>query len=142
MHRLAAILLAAVLGGCACTQVGCANSVEFQIAADLVRGEHYDVEACLDDLCRSGTLMIKENPGWVVAATDDGLGIDTDAERVFLSLVDGDYSGEHELRVFVRHESGELLAEHAGTYEFAKTEPNGAWCGPTCWDAVIEAPVP
>lgn len=140
MQRLAVILMAGVLAGCACTLIGCVNRIEFNLAHDLVKGVHYDVEVCLDGQCSSVTLMVKDREGWVVAS-GDGLGIDTDRDGVVLGLEGDDYSGVHDLSVTVRNETGDMLTDHTGTYEFVKTEPNGGgWCGPTCWHAVIEAP--
>ena len=132
--------MAGVLAGCACTLIGCTNSIEFDLAHDLVKGAHYDVEACVDGQCLSATLMVKDKEGWVVASAD-GIGIDTDRDSVGMNLAGDNYSGSHDVRVVVRDETGEVLTDHSGTYEFIKTEPNGGgFCGPTCWDASVQAP--
>jgi hypothetical protein len=137
MRRLAAILMAGVLTGCACTQIGCVNRVEFDLAHDLAFGVKYDVEACIDGACTSGSITIHDDIGGAA----DGLWLYADHDMVVLDLEGDDYSGVHDLRVVVRDESEDVLTDHSGTYEFTKTEPNGGgFCGPTCWHAKIETP--
>lgn len=140
MPRFAAIVLSIVLAGCACTQIGCRNRIEFALDHDLVREVTYDIEVCIDATCRSASLTVVNPPNAVVAA-DERLSIDTELDQVRFQLAGDDYSGPHELRVFVGDETGAVLTDHSGSYEFIKTEPNGGgFCGPTCWHAEVTPP--
>ena len=133
MRRLAALLSVALLAGCACTQVGCDNRLRFHTGIDLQLHAAYAVEACIDGSC-SRAVLEQIGDAWDI---EDGLTLRADEDNVELAIGDGDFSGTHGVTFTVRDASNAVLASFEGPIEFAKSEPNGGFCGPTCWSADI-----
>jgi len=130
------VLLAAFLAGCACTAAGCASAVAFHVAFDIRREVDYEVEACVDGLCVEAVMNV-DGPA---AQTGDSVGALTlweDTDRLDLDLGDRDFSGSHEVALTIRDSSGAEVVSWSETVEMQPFQPNGPWCGPTCWAAEI-----
>lgn len=135
---VAAVLL--VGGGCSpfgCTDAGCESGVLFTLDG-LGFDTEYRVTACVDDRCVDGTLGVGDGED----GTDGPLSlvIGTDADSVFYRL-DRHLAGTRTASLTVHTADGELLVEWEGTTEFARIQPNGPLCEPTCWlaEATVQA---
>jgi hypothetical protein len=133
--------MAIVLGGCMCTQIGCANQVHFELGADLVADMQYRIELCVASACDSAQLTAGHPPDETVA--DGDLYLDVERDRIGTTLPDGDVSGTLQLSLRVVDGDGNVLADHVDVGEFfTSSQPNGPVCEPTCWNASVEVPVP
>lgn len=131
--RLAALAIAALLTGCACSAAGCANQLRFRIGADLIPRTAYEVMLCLDDEpCQTATLIA---PDGSTGASAGDLWLWTHDDTVVLELGDGPFTSSHQVRFSVLDEGGEAIARLDGPIELVETRPNGAFCEPTCWSA-------
>ncbi len=129
--------MAALLTGCGCSQVGCANAIHFELQVDLERDVAYDVEACLDGDCHRATLNV-DGRLTQTGAMGGSLTLWEDDDRVDLAIGDGDFSGMHDVSFSIRDGSGAIIAGFEGLIELTRSEPNGGWlCGPTCWSAEV-----
>lgn len=130
-------LAAAITPSCAnCTDEGCGDLVTFHVAADLQAGQAYQVEACADGVCQSGTLQVSET-GEAIGPMD-GLVLDPRSDTIYLSsLEDADWEGTHLVTLTVRDASGAVLVDHADDLTFTRVQPNGPSCGPTCWEGEV-----
>jgi hypothetical protein len=133
--RLAAAAVAAVLSACACTAAGCDNRVSFLPDVDLERQVEYEVEACFDGVCETARLIV-DGPG--TGDVEGALTLWEDADRFELAIGDGDFGGTHAVSFTILDASGTLLAQTAGEIELIRTQPNGAFCPPTCWSGTVE----
>jgi len=130
--------MVALLTGCACTQVGCANAIHFEVQVDLERDVAYDIEACLDGDCNRETLNV-DGPLTQTGAVGGSLTLWEYDDRVELTIGDGDFSGRHDVSFLILDASGAVIAEFSDSIELTRSEPNGGWpCGPTCWSAEVE----
>jgi len=134
MRGLAALLIVALLAGCACTAVGCDNRLRLHPGFDLQFDVAYEVEACIDGSCNEAVLEQQAGDSWDL---EDGLTLRADEDNIDLALGDGDFSGMHAVTFTVRDPSGAVLASFDGPIEFTRTQPNGQFCEPTCWSADI-----
>ena len=133
MRMLAALLSVAFLAGCACTQVGCDNRLRFHPGIDLQLQSAYAVEACIDGSCTQAVLE-QVGDAWDI---EGGLTLRADEDTVDLAVGDGDFGGTHAVTFTVRDGSDAVLATFDGSIELTRSEPNGPFCGPTCWSADI-----
>lgn len=131
MHRLAAVLMALFLAGCACTQIGCDSRVLFHVRADLRGDQEYEVRACVDEICRDGAF----GPG---LTGPSGLEFSSGEDVVTLILDDGDYAGVHHVTLEIRRD-GELIVQGDEEISLTSSQPNGAFCPPTCWVGTARA---
>jgi hypothetical protein len=137
MRRIGLLSWIALLAGCGCTQVGCANAIRYDPSIDLERDTVYDVEACIDGDCQQGSFEVV-GPGTERGDVDGALALWADEDHVDLALGEADFSGSHSVSFTLRDAAGEVLAQFDDTIELTKSEPNGGWpCGPTCWSADI-----
>ena len=135
MQRFGALLLAVVVGGCACTNIGCYSQVRFRIPADLDNGTPYLVSACIDEWCKDATLTPTETS----SGGDDSLLLYVHEDVLEMILSNGDLSGSHHITLRMETEDGTEVASFDGHVEMTRNEPNGGWpCGPTCWQTEIE----
>lgn len=135
MRRFAALISVAFLAGCACTAIGCDNRLRFRTGIDLQLDVAYAVEACIDGSCTEAVLeQVGDTWGF-----EDGLILRTDEDIVELAIGDGDFGGTHDVTFTVRDDSDAAVAEFDGSIELTRSEPNGAFCGPTCWSAEIDS---
>jgi hypothetical protein len=139
------VLLATTLAGCQlfgpryCTGIGCESSVTFVLSADLSAEVGYDVEACLDALCDRQTLRVAmTHAGPSVGAFAGRLWLDQMTDDVSLTLPEGTYDGRYEVRLLVRDEAGDIIADVEAETAFERQQPNGPRCEPVCWNARIE----
>lgn len=128
------VLAAAVTPSCAdCTDAGCGNLVTFHVTAGLQAGQPYQIEACVDGACQSGTLQVSETGG-AIGQVVDGLVLDPKSDTIYLSFAEAaDWEGTHPVTLTVRDDSGAILVDHAGNLTFGRDQPNGPNCPPTCW---------
>lgn len=136
MSRIAPLLVAAILTACACSAVGCDNRIRFLPELDLQRGMDYEVEACLDERCEHATLNV-DGPATQTADVEGALTLWEDADRVELAIGDGDFGGSHAVSFVILDSAGVTIAEFAGEVELTPSQPNGAFCQPTCWSAQV-----
>ena len=118
----------------ACTLIGCESQIRFDLSGDLVRGEAYDIEACVDGDCTSETVQIPDSGFVIVGAFT----LDADRDTVTLRLVGDDYSGMRTVSLSVVGETGPV-AEVERETEFERSQPNGPGCEPVCWQATVRA---
>lgn len=129
------MLVAVMMGSCACTSIGCYSQVRFRIPADLDSGTPYQVSACFDDQCKDATLTATATS----FGGDESLLLYVDEDVLEMTLSDGDFSGSHHITLRVQTEDGTEIASFDGIVEMTRNEPNGGWpCGPTCWQTEIE----
>lgn len=133
MRRFAALLSVAFLAGCACSAEGCDNRLRFHTGIDLQLQAAYAVEACIDGSCTEAVLE-QVGDAWDI---EDGLTLRADEDNVDLALGDGEFDGMHAATFTVRDASDAIIAKFDGPIEFTRSEPNGRFCGPTCWSADI-----
>lgn len=129
------LVLVAFLSGCSCTQVGCANLVRFTIPVDLQPGVEYRIQGCVEDDCAIETLTVADG----TTASTGSITLYPDDDAVELLLGDGDFTNappDLQLAVF---DGDALLADFSGPVEMTFSRPNGAFCGPTCYFAEVEA---
>ena len=138
--RIGMAALAVLLSACACTQIGCANRVEFHLATDLVAGSEYAIETCIDGACREANLIVQAEVDRMTGA--DGIEMWVDDDRIVLALEGEDLDGNREATLVVRDDANRVVSEFSGSASFIRSNPNGALCGPTCWHAVIDVPEP
>ena len=118
----------------ACTLIGCESQMEFELSADLLRGEAYDIEACVDGDCTSETVQIPDS-GFVIGGA---FTLDADRDTVTIRLIGEDYSGSHTVSLSVTGEVGPVAEVEVDT-EFERSQPNGPGCEPVCWHATVRA---
>jgi len=118
----------------ACTLIGCESQLRFDLSADLVRGEAYDIEACVDGDCTSETVQVPDS-GFVIGGA---ITLDADRDTVTVRLIGDDYSGMHTVSLSVAGEGG-LVAEVERATDFERSQPNGPGCEPVCWHATVRA---
>jgi hypothetical protein len=118
----------------ACTLIGCESQIEFQLSGDLVRGEAYDIEACIDADCTAQTVEVPDS-GFVIGGA---FTLDADRDTVTLRLLGDDYSGSHTVSLSVTGEGG-AVAELETETDFERSQPNGPGCEPVCWHATVPA---
>jgi hypothetical protein len=129
------LVLVALLSGCGCTQVGCANLVRFTVPVDLQPGVDYRIQGCVVDDCAIETLTVTDG----TTASAGSITIYVDDDAVELMLGDGDFTNappDLQLSVF---DGDVALAEFSGPVEMTLNRPNGAFCGPTCYFAEADA---
>ena len=136
LRRFVAFAAVTLLGACGCTQVGCDNRVSYRAPFDVERDVTYSVEMCFDGACMADDLRV-EGPIGVTGDIDGSLALWENTDRVELAIGDGDFGGSHEVTVVIKAPSGDILAEFADTVELTRTQPNGAFCDPTCWSVDI-----
>lgn len=131
-------LAAAIMPSCAnCTDEGCGNLVTFHVGADLQADVPYQVEACADGVCQSGTLQVSE-AGEVNGQVVDGLVLDPESDTIYLTPPeDADWEGTHLVTLTVRDDSDTALVDHSGDLAFTRDQPNGPNCAPTCWEGEV-----
>lgn len=118
----------------ACTLIGCESQIEFELGGDLLRGEAYDIEACLDGDCTSETVQVPDS-GFVMGGA---FTLDAERDTVIVRLIGGDYSGSHTVSLSVSGEGGAVADVETET-EFERSQPNGPGCEPVCWQATVRA---
>lgn len=150
MRTFAALLVAAgwaaALSGCSfstsCNDAGCFNRVAFELGHDLLVGETYTMEACVDDYCETATLGGPDAQGTAAsqASGTARLSLDTDRDIVNLETMSSrDWSGTHRTSLTVRDSAGDTVAAVARETRFERTQPNGPDCPPVCWNARVSA---
>lgn len=145
---LAGLALGVILAACvappvpdgpvlACTLIGCESQVVFEVGTDIVSGETYEVEACIDGLCESATVAVPPAQGQAMGAGLSGsLMLDPQQDLVTLRLAGADYSGRHTVSLTLAGPDGQLT-EMAAETEFERSQPNGPGCEPVCWQAIV-----
>ena len=134
MRRVLLILIA-VLSGCSCNQ-DCANLARFRLPVDLQLGADYRIEACVNGACTTQALVAIDGP----RTSAGSITVDVDDDVVEFQLGTGDFTRPPELQVTISSD-GLVLAEFRDTVEMETNRPNGAFCGPTCYVAEVEASV-
>ena len=117
-----------------CTLIGCDSQIVFEVPADLEKSQTYDVGVCIDERCETATVVISPNGAGLAGSFH----IDAAADRVTLSLPEGDYSGTHTVSLRLNGAGVEPIEIEAKT-EFERGQPNGPGCPPICWRAIIRA---
>lgn len=121
----------------ACTLIGCESQVAFEVGTDIVSGETYEVEACIDGECESATVVVPPAQGAAMGAGVSGsLMLDPQQDLVTLRLPGADYSGTHSVSLTMAGPDGQLT-EMAADTEFERSQPNGQGCEPVCWQAIV-----
>jgi hypothetical protein len=70
MERVAAFLLAALITGCACADVGCNNVLRVHPNVDLDPDIRYGVRVCVDDRCGDAALNVGDTEGSLSMSAD------------------------------------------------------------------------
>ena len=141
MRFVGCIIVGLVLAGCdalgvppiamECPAMGCDSQVVFELQRNLDPGETYDVEACVDDRCFTAEVTVSEH-GFAMRNE-----LVLDGDQVVLVLPAGDYRGTRRVSLALRGPRGESTDIETET-EFARVQPNGEQCEPTCWQATID----
>jgi hypothetical protein len=123
----------------ACTLIGCESQVVFEVggATDILSGETYEVEACIDGDCTSATVEVPPAQGGAMGAgLSDSLVVDPQQDLVTVRLSGGDYSGMHTVSLTLTGPDGQRTEIESDT-EFERSQPNGPGCEPVCWQATV-----
>jgi hypothetical protein len=118
----------------ACTLIGCESQLEFELSGDLVRGESYEIEACVDGDCTTETVQLPDS-GFVMGGA---FTLDADRDTVALRLLGADYNGTHTVSLSVTGDGGPVAEVETET-DFERSQPNGPGCEPVCWHATVRA---
>jgi hypothetical protein len=133
--RLIALLLLALMAGCACADIGCYNTLRVQLNANLERDVPYTVNVCVDDRCATGLL---EPQGMAVDV--GGLSMSADGNAIEYMLGEVEVSDTAHVTFALSDDDGTLLAEFDDEVERSAEVYQGGWpCGPSCWYAEIAA---
>jgi hypothetical protein len=130
--------MAILLAGCACTAIGCDNRIEFVLGFDVERAVTYDANVCFDGRCEVASISFDGRPPTQTGAIAGVLTLWEDTDRLELHLGDGEFGGSHRVTLALVDESGASVADYDGEIELTRSQPNGAFCEPTCWSARID----
>ncbi len=136
------VMVAGLATCTSCTEAGCGSGMTFHVTSELKEGQPYLVEACVNEMCRSGTLEVAEDrePAALPVTEVGGLGLDTGANTIYLTLpADRDWNGTHATTLTVRTADGRLLIGEDGESTMTRIQPNGPNCEPTCWIGEVSA---
>ncbi len=137
IRAVVTLAMAILLAGCACTAIGCDNLIEFVIDFDVERDVTYVANLCFDGRCEVASLSF-DGPATQTGALEGAFTLWEDTDRLEFHLRDGDFGGSHRVTLVLRDPSGASVADYDGEMELTRSQPNGAFCEPTCWSARID----
>lgn len=145
--------LAIQLTGCAlrCTEVGCDSSVSatLDVDRDLASLDGAVVRTCRNGECVEGLLVVQASESGDLqgscalseehrcTAAADGANASKITIDVFIDGDDAEDGDVFEVTIVDPADPDTVLATRDGEVDYVVSEPNGAACGPTCYNGSI-----
>jgi hypothetical protein len=79
-----------------------------------------------------------DGPATQTGDSEGSLTLWEDTDRLELQLGNGDFGGSHRVTLTILDDSKAPLADYAGDVGLVRSQPNGAFCEPTCWWTEID----